>query len=158
MNDEATQHVDAMLAYENDEGILRAADPEPDTLAAIRRAQDKVRSLKATLTQAERAYREATSTLLNLLSEEGVTGKRYILDGEQITIVRGTTRRFDMVTMVEALGLGRFEEVTIPKIDTAEFDRQVAAGLISPEVAARCYTTVPRRPYVTFGKTEGGKE
>jgi hypothetical protein len=92
------------------------------------------------------------------LSEALDAGSHFSVKGRWTRINRSVRRNFNLAKLRREVGLMVFDEVTIPKIDTKEYDRLRAGGVISDEVDAAVVTRTPSKPYITFGKPPAAEE
>lgn len=107
------------------------APTSAEILAAYRAAKD-----------AERAWKDVQARAIAAGTADFDTA-----DGKG-TVVRGKTRRPDVVKAREALSAPMFRKVTKTVIDLAALDREVESGKIRPDVLATFLAATDNAPFV----------
>lgn len=145
-----TDNVPLMIVETPDGTYEEITDPDYAELAD---EFDEVLSELAAAKDAKADAEERVAALTERaikLSEMCATGDHFAIRGHWARINRSSQRKFNLAKLRQLLGVGAFELVTTPKIDTKEYDRLLAAGVISAQQNAACVTVTPKSPYITF--------
>ena len=157
-----TTKPDVLLVTETDAGYVEhtADDMTPsarDTLVELEDAIGSAKQAKEELKRAEAELAEWTEKVAKLAESIGASD-HFAVAGQWTRINRTYQRRFNLHLLRQRLNGDLFDAVTSPKIDTPEYDRQRALGMIDDTVDAEVVTVTARRPYLTFGRTSTTKE
>jgi hypothetical protein len=110
--------------------------------------------LKVIAEEAQRAFQNAQSELVDLMETHGVPSANAFEEQTGLhytgTLVKSETSELDEVSLRHDLGPHLWELVTKRVIDKKKLDAHVVTGDITPATVAKNTLTKPRRPYVRF--------
>lgn len=128
------------------QGIKIAKRHEQETALAVD-IQD-LKRLKQIAEDAKEAFEEAQALFVKEM--EALNRKTLTNDDTKVTVVSGSTTKYDERGLAKALGAPLWNKITKKSLDKAKLEDLVNDGTIDINVVAQHATVTPSKPFVRF--------